>query len=122
MPSRVLVQNYLSFESVDDELKLERINALDALLDDVIAVLIFDALEDVAVELANDSRYGLNASVWSKSGSRGRKVGGQVRAGTVNVNEAFAAAYRHVEDVEEWHANHEQLARLARDHWRRHRA
>ena len=48
--------------------------------------------DDEAVELANDSRYGLNASVWSRSASRGRRVGGQVRAGTVNVNEAFAAA------------------------------
>ena len=49
--------------------------------------------DDEAVELANDSRYGLNASVWSRSASRGRWVGGQVRAGTVNVNEAFAAAW-----------------------------
>jgi succinate-semialdehyde dehydrogenase/glutarate-semialdehyde dehydrogenase len=49
--------------------------------------------DDEAVELANDSRYGLNASVWSRSASRGRRVGGQVRAGTVNVNEAFAAAW-----------------------------
>ncbi|MFM7068714.1 MAG: succinic semialdehyde dehydrogenase, partial [Actinomycetes bacterium] len=51
------------------------------------------ASDDEAVALANDSRYGLNASVWSRSARRGREVGGRVRAGTVNVNEAFAAAW-----------------------------
>lgn len=58
----------------------------------VVSVYTFRTDEE-AVELANDSRYGLNASVWSRSASRGRRVGGQVRAGTVNVNEAFAAAW-----------------------------
>ena len=58
----------------------------------VVSVYTF-ATDDEAVELANDSRYGLNASVWSRSGRRGREVGGRVRAGTVNVNEAFAAAW-----------------------------
>lgn len=49
--------------------------------------------EDEAVELANASRYGLNASVWSRSARRGRAVAARLRAGTVNVNEAFAAAW-----------------------------
>jgi ADP-ribose pyrophosphatase YjhB (NUDIX family) len=43
-----------------------------------------------------------------------------VAPGPITIShEAVAAAYRHPEDVEEWHANHEQLARMARDHWRR---
>jgi ADP-ribose pyrophosphatase YjhB (NUDIX family) len=43
-----------------------------------------------------------------------------VAPGPITIShEAFAAAYRHPEDVEEWHANHEQLAHLAREHWRR---
>ncbi len=43
-----------------------------------------------------------------------------VAPGPVTIShEAVAAAYRHPEDVDAWHANHERLALLARDHWRR---
>ncbi|MGX8907803.1 succinic semialdehyde dehydrogenase [Streptomyces netropsis] len=49
--------------------------------------------EDEAVAQANDTPYGLNASVWTRDGRRGRAVAARLRAGTVNVNEAYAAAY-----------------------------
>lgn len=49
--------------------------------------------DDEAVRLANDTRYGLNASVWSRSPARGRAVAARLHAGTVNVNEAYAAAW-----------------------------
>ncbi|MFE8015822.1 succinic semialdehyde dehydrogenase [Streptomyces antibioticus] len=48
---------------------------------------------DEAVALANSTSYGLNASVWTRDGARGRAVAARVHAGTVNVNEAFAAAW-----------------------------
>ncbi|GAA1319393.1 hypothetical protein GCM10009647_051020 [Streptomyces sanglieri] len=48
---------------------------------------------DEAIALANSSSYGLNASVWSRNGARGRAVAARVHAGTVNANEAFAAAW-----------------------------
>ncbi|MFL1444211.1 succinic semialdehyde dehydrogenase [Nocardiopsis protaetiae] len=48
---------------------------------------------DEAVARANATAYGLNASVWSRSGARGRAVAARLHAGTVNVNEAFAAAW-----------------------------
>ncbi|MFE5733637.1 succinic semialdehyde dehydrogenase [Streptomyces sp. NPDC056528] len=48
---------------------------------------------DEAIAMANATAYGLNASVWSGNGARGRAVAARVHAGTVNVNEAFAAAW-----------------------------
>ncbi|MFJ4840607.1 succinic semialdehyde dehydrogenase [Streptomyces sp. NPDC088746] len=48
---------------------------------------------DEAVEKANATPYGLNSSVWSGNGARGRAVAARVHSGTVNVNEAFAAAW-----------------------------
>ena len=49
--------------------------------------------DEEAVELANASPYGLNASVWSKSGRRARDLAARLRAGTVNVNEGYSSAY-----------------------------
>ncbi|MGH3327447.1 MAG: succinic semialdehyde dehydrogenase, partial [Streptomycetales bacterium] len=49
--------------------------------------------EEEAVARANDTAYGLNASVWTRDATRGRRIGSRLRAGTVNVNEAYAAAW-----------------------------
>jgi succinate-semialdehyde dehydrogenase / glutarate-semialdehyde dehydrogenase len=48
---------------------------------------------DDAVAQANDSAYGLNASVWSRSARRGQNVAARLKAGTVNINEAYGAAW-----------------------------
>ncbi|WP_189873596.1 succinic semialdehyde dehydrogenase [Streptomyces bluensis] len=53
--------------------------------------------EDEAVELANSTAYGLNSSVWTKDGRRGREVASRLRTGTVNVNEGYASAYGSVQ-------------------------
>lgn len=53
--------------------------------------------EDAAIEEANSTAYGLNASVWTKDGRRGRDVASRLRAGTVNVNEGYASAYGSVQ-------------------------
>jgi succinate-semialdehyde dehydrogenase/glutarate-semialdehyde dehydrogenase len=46
-----------------------------------------------AIELANDTAYGLNASVWTRDVRRGRAIAARIKAGTVNVNEGYAAAW-----------------------------
>ncbi|HEX3558951.1 MAG TPA: aldehyde dehydrogenase family protein [Pyrinomonadaceae bacterium] len=45
--------------------------------------------EDEAVRLANDSPFGLTASVWTRNIRRGRRVASRVEAGTVMVNEVL---------------------------------
>ncbi len=45
--------------------------------------------ESEAVELANDSDFGLTASVWTRDLRRGRRVAEKILAGTVTVNEVL---------------------------------
>ncbi|WP_327087632.1 succinic semialdehyde dehydrogenase [Nonomuraea sp. NBC_01738] len=58
----------------------------------VVALYPFSA-DDEAVTRANDTIYGLNASVWSGNASRARALATRLRAGTVNINEGYGSAY-----------------------------
>lgn len=49
--------------------------------------------EEEAIRLANDSEYGLNASVITKNTKRGNQIARELQAGTVNVNEGYAASW-----------------------------
>lgn len=46
--------------------------------------------EAEAVRLANDSIYGLSASVWTGDKARGERIARQLNAGAVNINDVFA--------------------------------
>ncbi len=58
----------------------------------MVAIYRFDDVED-AITAANDSEYGLNASVWTRDLRRGRQIAQRIRCGTVNVNEAYVATW-----------------------------
>ncbi len=62
----------------------------------IVAVYRFERLDD-AVALANDSAYGLNASVWTDNIPLGEALAARLRCGTVNVNEAYAATWASVD-------------------------
>ncbi len=44
-----------------------------------------------AVRLANDSRFGLNASIWSQNGERARRLARQLESGNVCINDVIAS-------------------------------
>ncbi|CAN5481342.1 succinic semialdehyde dehydrogenase [soil metagenome] len=54
----------------------------------VLPVMTFKT-EDEAILLANDSVFGLTASVWTKDIARGRRLAERIEAGTVMVNEVL---------------------------------
>ena len=58
----------------------------------VVSVYRFTSEAD-AVEHANDTPYGLNAAVISRDTKRAEAIAVQLRSGTVNVNEGYAAAW-----------------------------
>jgi acyl-CoA reductase-like NAD-dependent aldehyde dehydrogenase len=54
----------------------------------VLPIMIFKT-DDEAVRLANDTGYGLTASVWSGNTARGRRLAERIDAGTIMVNEVL---------------------------------
>lgn len=55
----------------------------------VLPVAAFDS-DDEAVLLANDSEFGLVASVWTRDASRGERLARRIQAGTVMVNDVVS--------------------------------
>ena len=53
--------------------------------------------DEQAVALANDTEYGLNASVITSNARRGKAMASRIQAGTVNINEGYAAAWASVD-------------------------
>jgi 4-(gamma-glutamylamino)butanal dehydrogenase len=79
-PSACFVQPTI-FDDVPYDARIAR----EEVFGPVLAVFAFDD-EDEAVRAANDTPYGLAASVWSDSLSRAHRVARRLRAGTVSVN------------------------------------
>ena len=58
----------------------------------VVSIYGFEDTDEV-IERANDSMYGLNASVWTADTERGRNIARRIDCGTANVNEAYAPSF-----------------------------
>ena len=62
----------------------------------LVAVTVVDSVDE-AIASANDTEYGLNASVMSGSRGRARQVAARLRAGSVNINEGYRASFGSVD-------------------------
>lgn len=58
----------------------------------LVSIYPVDSVEE-AIGLANDTEYGLNASVWAESKDAGERIGERLHAGTVCVDEGYAPAW-----------------------------
>ena len=79
-------------EGVNDSMKVYR----DETFGPVVSIYKVSSDEE-AIEQANDTAYGLNACVFTGNVSQGRKVAEQIKAGAVNINEGFIAAWGSVD-------------------------
>ena len=70
------------FDGVHNSMKIAR----EEIFGPVLSVIRFET-EHEAVAMANDSAYGLQASVWSDNINRAHRVARALRAGTVHVNQ-----------------------------------
>ncbi len=69
------------FDNVDNTQRIAR----EEIFGPVLSVIPFDH-EDEALAIANDTQYGLAASLWSNNLSRVHRLSSQLHAGTVSVN------------------------------------
>jgi gamma-glutamyl-gamma-aminobutyraldehyde dehydrogenase len=70
------------FDGVTNTMKIAR----EEIFGPVLSVIRFKT-EEEAIAMANDSTYGLQASVWSSNINRAHRVARALRAGTVHVNQ-----------------------------------
>ncbi len=66
--------------------------ASDEVFGPVVTVIPFDSIDE-AIALANDSDYGLSASVITRNVHEGKRIAEQIACGSVNVNEGYAASF-----------------------------
>jgi len=71
---------------VDNSMKVAR----EEIFGPVVTVIPFEDEQD-AIRIANDSRYGLMATVWTGDPGRGHRLARRIKAGTVGINMPYTA-------------------------------
>jgi acyl-CoA reductase-like NAD-dependent aldehyde dehydrogenase len=72
--------------NVDNRMRV----AQEEIFGPVVTVIPFEDEED-AVRIANDSKYGLYATVWTGDPARGHRLARQIKAGTIGINMPYTA-------------------------------
>jgi aldehyde dehydrogenase (NAD+) len=76
---------YFVAPTVFSDVRSDMTIAQEEIFGPVLAVIPYDS-EDEAIEIANDTPYGLSAGVWSRDPERAERVAKRLRAGQVKVN------------------------------------
>ena len=82
-----LTKGYFVKPTIFSNVRNDMTIAREEIFGPVLCILPYDS-EEQAVQIANDTPYGLAAYVWSKDNLHARRIGGQIRAGQVTLNGA----------------------------------
>lgn len=80
-------RGYFVRPTVFSEVRSDMVIAQEEIFGPVLSIIPFDS-EEEAIEIANDSIYGLSGAVWSADGERARRVARRIRTGMISVNGA----------------------------------
>jgi aldehyde dehydrogenase (NAD+) len=72
------------FSKVNNQMTIAR----EEIFGPVLCILPYQT-EEEAIQIANDTPYGLAAYIWSGDNARARRVGSRIRAGQVSINGAY---------------------------------
>ena len=70
----------------------EMMHGVEETFGPVTTIYTYDDLDE-AVAMANDTDYGLNASIWGTDLEAAEAVGRRIQAGNININDSLAASY-----------------------------
>ncbi|MBO6566580.1 MAG: aldehyde dehydrogenase family protein, partial [Pseudomonadales bacterium] len=76
---------YFVQPTIFSDVKNDMVIAQDEIFGPVLAIIPYDT-EEEAIEIANDSIFGLSGAVWSGDDERAKRVAKQIRTGQVSVN------------------------------------
>src|SRR5580698_6851400 len=82
-----LAKGYFVKPTIFSNVRNDMTIAREEIFGPVLCILPYDS-EEQAVQIANDTPYGLAAYVWSKDNLHARRIGAQIRAGQVTLNGA----------------------------------